>query len=516
MHKIDPIDLEIYWSRLISIADEAGAVLKRTSFSTVVRESNDFACVILDAKARLIAQSSLSIPGFIGTAPLTLRRMLEAIPMAQLKPGDVVFTNDPWIGTGHLPDVSMARPIFYQDRVIAFAMSVAHLSDIGGRQWSADANELFEEGIRFPILKLVEAGQLNDFVLQLLMGNVRLPQQVKGDLFAQLAALSVSEQRLLEFVTEYKIASLEGIANAIFKASESAALAELAKVEPGTYYGFVDSDGFDEQIHIRATVEVSAEGVKVDYTGSSPQVRYGINETYNHTYAYTIFPLKCLLAPSIPNNDGFTRLFKVHAPEGSIVNARYPAPVGARHLIGHQLQAAVFDALTPVFPTKVQADSGTPLWSVLLRGLETDSLKGFSSILFFNGGMGAMEGRDGPPAAGFPANISNTPIEVAETLAPILFGEKRLADGSGGSGRYRGGDGQIVSFQSRWPEKMRVSLLTDRTQLPARGILGGQNGKTGGVFLNGIAIAQPKRVIDVNQCDWLELRLPGGGGYGCS
>ncbi|MBU6285820.1 MAG: hydantoinase B/oxoprolinase family protein [Betaproteobacteria bacterium] len=511
---INPIDLEIYWNRLISIADEAGAVLKRTSFSTVVRESNDFACVLLDAQARLIAQSSLSIPGFIGTAPLTLKGMLKAIPIEQLVPGDVLFTNDPWIGTGHLPDASMARPIFHQHRVIAFAMSVAHLSDIGGRQWSADANELFEEGIRFPVLKLVEAGTLNAFVVQLLMGNVRLPEQVKGDLFAQLAALSVSEQRLLELVEAYKLDDIDGVAEAIFNASEKAALAELAKVKPGIYKGYVDSDGFDEPIHIQASVDVSADGITIDYTGSSQQVRYGINETYNHTYAYSIFPLKCLLAPAIPNNDGFTRLFKVHAPEGSIVNARFPAPVGARHLIGHQLQAAVFDALATVFPTQVQADSGTPLWSVLLRGLDTESIKGFSSILFFNGGMGAMQGRDGPAAAGFPANISNTPVEVAETLAPILFGEKRLADGSGGAGCYRGGDGQIVSFQSRWPGKMRVSLLTDRTKLPARGLCGGKDGKTGGVYLNGKSIDQPKRVIDVNEDDWLELRLPGGGGFG--
>jgi len=513
---IDPIDLEIYWNRLISITDEAGAVLKRTSFSTVVRESNDFACVLLDSKARLIAQSSLSIPGFIGTAPLSLKAMLKAIPIEALKPGDVLFTNDPWIGTGHLPDASMARPIFHNHRIIAFAMSVAHLSDIGGRQWSADANELFEEGIRFPVLKLVEAGKLNDFVVNLLMGNVRLPQQVKGDLFAQLAALSVSEQRVLELVDEYKLASLDGVAEAIFMASERAALAELARVKPGIYKGYVDSDGFDEPIHIQASVEVSPQGIYVDYSGSSAQIRYGINETYNHTYAYTIFPLKCLLAPSIPNNDGFTRLFRVHAPEGSIVNARYPAPVGARHLIGHQLQAAVFEALAEVFPMQVQADSGTPLWSVLLRGLACESQKGFSTILFFNGGMGAMQGRDGPPAAGFPANISNTPIEVAETLAPILFGEKRLAEGSGGDGRYRGGDGQIVSFQSHWPGKMRVSLLTDRTKMPARGLLGGADGKTGGVYLNGKLVEQAKRVIDVNHEDWLALHLPGGGGFGPS
>jgi len=514
LNAVNPIDLEILWNRLISIADEAGAVLKRTSFSTVVRESNDFACVLLDSQARLIAQSSLSIPGFIGTAPLSLRAMLNRVPKDQLKPGDVLFTNDPWIGTGHLPDATMARPIFYRERLIGFAMAVAHLSDIGGRQWSADASELFEEGIRFPVLKLVEAGIPNELVMRLLLENVRLPQQVQGDMLAQLAALSVSEQRVLECLQEHNFESLDRIADAIFDASSRAALAELATLKHGVYVGEVDSDGFDESIHIQARVEVSDRGIHVDYSGSSAQVRYGINETYNHSYAYTIFPLKCLLAPSIPNNDGFTRLITVHAPLGSIVNARFPAAVGARHLIGHQLQAAIFQALAPVFPSKVQADSGTPLWSVLLRGLEQASSKGFSSILFFNGGMGAMQDRDGPPASGFPANISNTPIEVAETLTPILFGEKRLADGSGGAGLSRGGDGQVVSFQSRWPGLMRVSLLTERTRVPARGLFGGQAGKTGAVSLNGVAVENPKRVIEIKPNDWIELRLPGGGGFG--
>ncbi|NBS21654.1 MAG: hypothetical protein EBS75_08375 [Betaproteobacteria bacterium] len=215
LNAVNPIDLEILWNRLISIADEAGAVLKRTSFSTVVN---------------------------------------------QLKPGDVLFTNDPWIGTGHLPDATMARPIFYRERLIGFAMAVAHLSDIGGRQWSADASELFEEGIRFPVLKLVEAGIPNELVMRLLLENVRLPQQVQGDMLAQLAALSVSEQRVLECLQEHNFESLDRIADAIFDASSRAALAELATLKHGVYVGEVDSDGFDESIHIQARVEVSDRG----------------------------------------------------------------------------------------------------------------------------------------------------------------------------------------------------------------------------------------------------------------
>lgn len=511
---MNPIDLEIYWNRLISITDEAGAALKRTSFSTVVRESNDFACVLLDAQARLVAQSSLSIPGFIGTAPLSLQRMLEFFPLERLNQGDILFTNDPWIGTGHLPDATMVAPIFMNGRIIAFAMAVAHLSDIGGRQWSADANEMFEEGIRFPVVKLAEGGQINALILQMLETNVRLPQQVRGDIEAQIGALNVAERRLVEMLEEYGLSDIEEIADSIFAASQSAALKELQAIPAGVYKGSVESDGFDEKIVIHASVTVSEQGVTVDYSGSSPQVRYGINETFNHTYAYTIFPFKCLLSPDLPNNDGFTRLFNVIAPEGTIVNARPPAAVGARHLIGHQLQAAIFEALADVLPDKVQADSGTPLWSVLLRGVDTERGKSFSSILFFNGGMGAMRERDGPPAAGFPANISNTPIEIAETLAPIIFGEKRLADGSGGLGKHTGGMGQVVSFTSRWPGQLRVSLLTDRTRIPAKGIHGGQAGKVGHVLLNEKPVPNPKSVVDMAQGDKLELALPGGGGYG--
>lgn len=511
---MSPIDLEIYWNRLIAITDEAGATLKRTSFSTVVRESNDFACVLLDTESRLVAQSSLSIPGFIGTAPLSLKGILKIIAPENLKQGDILFTNDPWIGTGHLPDATMVAPIFYNGRLVAYAMAVAHLSDIGGRQWSADAGEVYEEGIRFPVVKLAEEGVFNPWVMQMLEANVRLPQQVRGDIEAQVGALRVAERRLVELLEEYGISDIEEIAAAIFKASEDAALRELRKIPPGVYHGSVESDGWDETVRIEATLTVTPEGVTVDYSGSTGQVRFGINETFNHTYAYTIYPFKCLLSPGIPNNDGFTRLFKVIAPEGTIVNAKPPAAVGARHLIGHQLQAAVFDALSSVMPDKVQADSGTPLWSVLMRGVDTVRGTSFSSILFFNGGMGAMRDRDGPPAAGFPANISNTPIEVAEMLSPVLFRSKSLIDGSGGEGAHRGGMGQKVSFQSRWPGRLRVSLLTERTRIPAKGIEGGSAGRTGHVLLNGQPVQNPKGVVDMVEGDTLELALPGGGGYG--
>lgn len=511
---MDPIDLEIYWNRLIAIVDEAGAALKRTSFSTVVRESNDFACVLLDQDARLVAQSSLSVAGFVGTAPLSLRRMLEVAPADTLRRGDILFTNDPWIGTGHLPDSTMAAPIFDRTRIIAFAVTVAHLSDVGGRQWSADANEVFEEGIKFPVMKLVDAGVTNQLALDILASNVRLPEQVLGDINAQITALRLMERRLQEILSEYGRSDIREISDAIFLASERAALQELQQIPSGTYVGTAQGDGWEERVNITARIAISDHGVSVDYTGSSPQSSYGINESFNHSYAYTIYPLKCMICPTIPNNEGFTRLFRVHAPEGSIVNCKFPAAVGARQLVGHLLQAAIFEALAPVLPDRVQADSGTPLWTILLRGVDAARDRAFSTILFFNGGMGAMRLRDGIAATSFPANISNTPIEVVENLAPVVFRCKRLDEDSGGDGARRGGLGQIVSFESRWPGTIRTSLLTERIRIAPRGLLGGSPGKRGHVHRNGSPVANPKGVVQLNEGDVLELGLPGGGGFG--
>ncbi len=511
---MSPIDLEIYWNRLIATIDEASASLRRTSFSTAVRESNDCAVVLLDQDGRLVAQASWSVPGFIGTAPLTLRKMLERFPKDTLRPDDILFTNDPWIGTGHLPDTTMGAPVYFEGRIVAFVVTVAHVSDIGGRQWSADSSEVFEEGIRFPVIKLLDGGKLNEFAMTMLETNVRLPAQVRGDIDAQIVAIHIVTRRLQEMFAEYGLKDLRDIATAIHQASRAAALHEIRKVPPGTYVGEAQTDGWNEPITIRATVTVANERIKVDYSGTSPQVEYGINETFNHTFSFTMLPFKCMFSPHVPNNEGFTSLFDVHAPEGSVVNAKFPAAVGARHLIGHAIPAAIFDALAPVLPDRVQADSGTPMWTVVLRGIDAHRHAAFSTILFFNGGMGAMRDRDGIPAASFPANISNTPIEVVECLAPVLFTAKRLVEGSGGDGARKGGLGQVVALQSRWPGTIRASLLTERVNIPPKGLLGGKPGKVGHVTKNGSPVAEPKGFLVLKEGDVLELQLPGGGGFG--
>jgi N-methylhydantoinase B len=511
---MDPVDLEICWNRLIAIVDEAAAALVRTSFSTVVRESNDFACVLLDAEGFALAQSTLSVPGFIGTAPLSLRHFLAQYPRETLRPGDILLTNDPWIGTGHLPDSTMAAPIFLGRRLIGFIVTVAHLSDVGGRQWSADSTEVFEEGVRLPVSKLYSAGEPNDTLFRIIEGNVRVPEQVLGDIGAQVVAIQTATRRLQEFMREYGFSDLRRLGRSILAVSEQALEREIKALPAGTYSAEIEADGWDDPIRIRATIAVKGGRVSVDYAGSSPQSRYGINEVYNHTFAYTVYPLKCMLSPSLPNNDGFIRLFEVIAPEGLIVNCRPPAAVGARQLVGHLLQGAVFEALASVLPERVQADSGTPLWTLVFRGTEGGHERSFSTILFFNGGTGATMARDGMSCTSFPANISTTPVEVTENLAPLLFRTKRIADDSGGPGRHRGGCGQVVEIESRWDGRVRVSLLTERTRIAPRGLLGGLPGRTGMVRHNGTPVAETKGVVELANGDVIEIQLPGGGGIG--
>ena len=512
--KINPIDLQIYWSRLISVVDEAGTAMRRASFSTLVRESNDYTCVMLDADGALLAQSSWSTPGFIGTTPHSLRGFLAVFPKETLADGDIVVSNNPWLGSGHLNDLTMAAPIFRNGKVVAFAVTVAHLSDIGGRQWSANSTELFEEGLHIPVLKLYEAGVRNEVIMKIFEANVRLPAQVAGDIEAQVVAIDVVKRRLLECMAEYGLESITHVANAIYDATSAAVERQIRNIPEGTYTAEVEGDGWEDTVRIRAKVSVEHGRIRVDYTGSSPQSRYGINESYNHTHAYTVYPFKCMLAPGIPNNEGFIRLFDVVAPEGLIVNAKFPAPVAARQLVGHMLQGAIFEAMAEAMPDQVQADSGTPLYVLIFRGLDVESGESFQQIIFLNGGIGATRGRHGEACSSFPANISNTPIEILENLAPVMYWQKLISVGSGGAGEYRGGDGQVVQIQSRWHKPMNVALLTERTRKPPHGVLGGAPGACGFVRKNGVSVAQPKGVVELGPGDVLEIGLPGGGGLG--
>lgn len=285
----------------------------------------------------------------------------------------------------------------------------------------------------------------------------------------------------------------------------------IAGMPDGEYIGEVRPDGLDQPLRIRLAVRIEGDAIICDYDGTSEQVDIALNSVANYTFAYTAYPLKCLTSPEIPNNEGSFNPITVTAPEGTILNPRYPAPVGGRAMIGHFLSAAVFQALAPVVPERSQAPSGSPLWCLNLAGEHRS--RQFAVAYFLNGGQGASRDRDGIACLSFPSNVSNTPIEVMETLAPVRIERKQIRRGSGGDGASRGGNGQDLSFRSLSDRPMTAAFLADRLHEGPAGVLGGAPGATGRVTVNNDEI-NPKRQYQLQPGDILTLSTPGGGGYG--
>jgi N-methylhydantoinase B len=512
--KFDPISLEVMWNRLISVVDEAAATLVRTSFSTIVKESNDYSCVLLDAKGNSVANNTASIPSFIATLSRTMSHFLKKFPQDQWEPGDVVMTNDPWLASGHLPDITMAMPIFHKGKLVAFAGTIAHSPDIGGSIWSADTRELFEEGIRIPVMKLYCAGEPNEMLMEIIRANVRVPEMVFGDLNAQITAQTMCRNRLVEFLDETGLDDLVDLAREIQSRAERVMRKAILEVPDGVYEKTVEMDGFDEPLIIQCRITVKGDELEIDFEGSSLQIGRALNCVMNYTYSYATYPIKCALDPFTPKNEGSYRPISIKAPEGSILNPRVPAPVNARQLIGHMLSAAVFGALEKAVPEKIMAESGSqPTLRALFTGVGLDDEK-FSSILFANGGTGARYDKDGIACTPFPTNSTCGSIEVFESTVPLLFWKKEMVKDSGGAGRFRGGIGQEIILEVISRDPIRISLLTDRHKHPAQGYMGGLAGMPNRIVLNDGQFIHPKSQTTLKPGDRLTINYAGGGGFG--
>lgn len=509
---IDPARLQAYWSRLITITDEAALGLGRTAFSTIVRESNDYACNLLDPDANALAQNRASVVLFTGIFSRTLKHMLRRFPRETWAPGDVVITNDPWAAAGHLPDVAVASPIFHRGTLVAFAGSIAHAPDIGGVGFAADARELVEEGLFIPPSHLFHQGVLNEELVELIRRNVRVPDEVVGDLFAQVGAGDICRRRLLDFLGEERLADLSGIGALIQDRSEAAMRRAIADIPDGVYSREIKTDGIEEPLTIRVTLTIQGSALRADYAGTSPQVRRGINSVMNCTYAYTCYAIKCVLDPHTPRNEGSYRPIEVCAPEGTLVNPRFPAPVSGRTLTFHYLPAPVFGALAQAIPDRVLADCGSPSNRTVVRGTRPDG-RPFAVVLLTSGGMGAGADRDGLSATPFPANTGFPSAEVVEGAIPIRVLEKELRTDSGGAGKYRGGCGQRIRLEVL-REGTVVSLITDRIVHPPLGFFGGRSGAPAAVFVEGKGPIDPKGRTELRVGDVLVIETPGGGGYG--
>ncbi len=510
---MDPVTLEVLWNRLIGVVNEQAAALMRTSFTSIVREAGDLSAGVFDRRGWMLAQAVTGTPGHINSMALAQRHFLAAYPVEALRPGDVLITNDPWKTSGHLNDVTICSPIFRGADLVAFFSSTCHAIDIGGHVLSAEAREVYEEGFFVPIMKLYDAGEPNRELIRLLRANVREPDMVLGDFHAQVAGGHVGGERLLEFMAEFGLERLEPLADEIIARSERAMRAAIARLKPGVYENELVSDGFDEPIVIRCRIEVRGEEMAIDYAGSSPQSRRGINVVLNYTQAYTTYGVKCIVSPEVPNNEGAFRPLTITAPEGSILSARHPVPVAARHIVGHFLPHVIAGALLEALPDRVMAEGSANIWGVQTSGKRLDG-EPFTYIFFSSGGTGARPGKDGLSATAFPSGVLGTPVEVIESLAPLQIVKKELRPDSGGAGRFRGGLGQTIAFRVRTREPFVCSLLCDRTRHPARGFLGGRPGALGQVLIDGVEPPNPKAQLILPPEATVEVRLPGGGGYG--
>ena len=517
--KFDPITLEILWRRLVSIVDEADASVARTAFSSLLRDAHDYTCMFTDSRGQELVQGTFCTPGQAGAMALGVKKLINSIACEDYRPGDVFIVNDPWLLAGHLNDVCVMSPIFYHERPVAFTACVFHHSDIGGRV-ASDNRQVYEEGIFIPPLKLYDAGVLNESVLRLIRWNVRTPEEVTGDIRAQVAANHVCAQKVIEMLEDEGLETLDDLADEIIDRTEKSMREAITGIPNGVYpyEGIIEGAGKRSDIRVKLTVEVKDDEVHVDFDGTSPQVDWGGNVVYNFTYAYVFMAVKSAFDPDIPINEGAIRPVKMTAPEGTVVNCKFPAAVAARMQIGHFMTEMVFKALAQATPDNIIAESGgTPAQTNIFYGKRADD-RPWLTMIIRGGGLGASSRRDGHHCAIFPANGANTPVEIFESDTPLIVTERSLTCDSGGPGKMRGGLGRKMiirvpddEFAPSGPTS--IALQAGRFKYAPGGLFGAESGAVAQFLVNdeagdpsGLTLCQPGDVI--------QFHSAGGGGYG--
>lgn len=499
---------DIVWQRLTSIAEEAALALMRTAFSPIVREAGDLSAGIFDAQARMLAQAETGTPGHVNTMAQCVGHFLARFPPAGMGPGDVFATNDPWLASGHLHDLTLVQPIFHAHALAGFAAVTIHLSDIGGRGQGPDAQSLFEEGFQLPPVRLVHAGAPDAVLLDILAANVRRPDELRGDIFGCLAALGVAARRTAAVLAEFALAGLEDVAAHILARSEAAMRTAIATWPRGTWRASRRLADGGATLRLCAAVTFDGSSVAVDFAGTSAAVPRGINVPLPYAAAYAAFALRCAIAPRLPNNAGSLAPIAASAPAGCLLNPARPAAVAARHVVGLFIPELVLAALDQARPGRLPADGAGPLWTVQLAG------SGWSSHFSLAGGMGARPEAPGLSATAFPSGARAIAVEVIEAAAPIVVWRKQLREGSGGVGLFRGGEGQSVEIAASDGGAMRLYAMFARTGAGAAGSWGGGAGAPGAVALDDGTRLSPQGLQCIPAGRRVVLDLPGGGGLG--
>ncbi len=512
-NQIDSTTFGFVWDRLVSITDEAFNALIRSSFSPIVREALDATCQLFDSRGRSIAQAWVGPPSFIGTLPTTLAEILKVIPREELHKGDVLATNDPWIGTGQVNDISVILPIFAKNRqeIIAYAGAVSHLPDIGGQIWSATAGEVFEEGFRIPPMKLVKRGELNRTLVELLQANVRLPVQTMGDIISDISSINTMEKLLNNLLDEYEFRDLDMISDRIIASSAAAMKREIQDLPAGEYKSQVDVEGFEVDHKISCKVEVKRDNMVIDFEGTSAKSNYGINSPFVYTRAYSVYAAKCVVSPYVPNNQGTMDVFHVKAPDGSLLNPSPPSACGARHITGWHAPIAVWRALAQCVPERTIADPGLPS-SCTIRGIDSKGRTFVAITVVGGGGMGARPDSDGLNSTGIPTVTSHISAEVLESTTPLLVEELRLVPDSGGAGKFRGGLGVSYTIRNLSGTKAKVAFIGNKFRFPPMGLLGGKNGTPRTSSINGEPVS-PMGMYTLPSNGTIKMVNAGSGGF---
>jgi N-methylhydantoinase B/oxoprolinase/acetone carboxylase alpha subunit len=517
------IVFQVLWNRLIAVVEEQAQTLVRTAFGTATREAGDLSAGVYNKAGDMIAQAVTGTPGHVNTMAKSVVHVLTKFPLASMLAGDVYITNDPWLGTGHLNDLVVVTPVFRAGRAVALFACTLHVQDIGGVGIPGGARQVFEEGLNIPIMKLMDQGRMNEWLLDIVRANVREPVQVIGDIYAEIACNEIGSRRLLEIMDEYGLADIEDLSNAILARSREASLAEIRKLRFGTYRNTMTVDGLDAPLDLTAALTIGPDGIDVDFTGTGGLSGKGINVPICYTQAYTTFGVKCIVGPRIPNNAASLATIRVTAPEGCILNAPFPAAVQARSIVGQMLPDVVFGCLRQAIPDGVPAEGTSCLWNVRLMGglgrVEADPALLRRATLytitgFHSGGTGARPRQDGLSATAFPSGVRNVPVEITEAMAPVLILRKEYRTDSGGIGTFRGGLGQVMEIESAEAMPFAIATTYDRIDHPPRGANGGGNGAAGRVSTRSGRALSGKGHHSIAADDRLIVEMPGGAGYG--
>jgi N-methylhydantoinase B len=515
MSNIGDIRMQVMWNRLISVVEEQAQTLIRTAFSTSARESGDVSAGVFDPRGRMLAQAVTGTPGHVNTMAEAVLEFLKEIPRTEMYEGDTYVTNDPWQGTGHLHDITMVSPSFLNGELVAFFACTAHVVDVGGRGFGADGKSVYEEGIQIPIMKFAERGEVNLDLVRILRANVREPNQVVGDFYSLASCNDVGHRRLVDMMKEIGLASLDGLGEFIFSRTHQAMLERIKTLPRGSWSNELVVDGYDQPVKLAVTISTHEDHIAVDFTGTDPMSRWGINCPISYSKAYACYALKCVVAPDVPNNTASLDFVKLSSPV-NILNAVRPAPVALRHVFGHMVPDLVFGAMAKALPGRILAEGAGALWNIHISVRPAPGADGRrAEVLMFNsGGMGARPGLDGLSATAFPSGVHTMPIEATEHTGPIVIWRKELRPGSGGDGEFRGGLGSVIEIAAMEGHEFDFSAMFDRVNHPAKGREGGKDGAAGVVKLDDGTKMRPKGWQHVPAGRRLILELPGGGGYG--